>query len=116
MVRREKFPSEHNALRVNVIRRLCQVTMLLYYICLERISQETETLVAHSEKLRSVYYALNVGERGAYSLPFARGQSSSSGRLWQEETAGQVCLHECIPGTQQPAGLGVTPLRLKQTA
>jgi hypothetical protein len=46
------------------------------------------------------------------ALAFARGLASVA--RWREEAAGQVCLHERIPGTQQPAG--VTPLGLNCTA
>jgi hypothetical protein len=46
------------------------------------------------------------------ALAFARGLASAA--RWREKAAGQVCLHERIPGTPQPAG--VTPLGLNRTA
>jgi hypothetical protein len=50
-------------------------------------------------------------QRRRAALAFARGLASAA--RWREE-AGQVCLHERIPGTAQPAG--VTPLGLNPTA
>jgi hypothetical protein len=46
------------------------------------------------------------------TLAFARGFAIAA--RWREEAAGQLCLHECIPGMQQPAG--VTRLGLNHTA
>ncbi len=109
---REKFPLVRNALM-----KPTGICFPIYHIRLERIFQDTKTLMARREKFSSANNALNksieADERGAYCIG-VRKRLEYKTVSWQEETAGQVFLYECIPGTPQAAG--VIPLALKHTA